>query len=276
MNNYMLITLYAAASAALLPVAASAAGGCGYPSAAAFDSLLQLNVRSGDVYYPGFEDESFAAWLSAAEGAGDERCSEDHRTAYLLNVWNARLIQFLRDAPGISSPDRVDTLFGRVWTFCGRQVSLASLRDSVLRATSDHLLLFAFSDGSEGGPHLLKRAYTAQKLQSQLVERARHTLRRGDGVRVDAASMSLSLPEWLAPWIHLFGADTRTRALVIARYMRESEAAAIAAHADRLRIVFHPVSNKINARIAPPTNGTVRELPSEKGTKATTSKKKRR
>ena len=170
------------------------------------DSLLDLYVRNGEVYYRAIKSErarldSYVAQLATASV---EKESRDEQLAFWLNAYDALVLRTIADhypilgksaeypAKSIRQiPGAFERLTHRV---AGRTVTLDQIEQTILSGFHDPRVYFAIGRGAVGSGRLRSEAFSAARLDSYVNQLATAS--------VDA----LAREEQLAFWLNAYNA----------------------------------------------------------------------
>lgn len=218
-------------------------------SHAVFDSLLQLHISGGRVYYDGFDTPEFHEYLRRLAGARPDDWAREERMAFWLNAYNAFAVANVLAHPGLRLISNADGFFDRdSFAVAGRFYTLERLADEHLRAFGEPLVLFGMASGAAGAPRLHNRAYRAATVLRTLRDNARKYLRSDQGAVLDIGANVLMLSDLFRRYRADFERDGATLLDFVVRYVRETEAAYIAVHRDDIAIRFLPFDWKLAAR----------------------------
>lgn len=193
---------------AAAPTAAPAAGtetGDASPSGydpAVFDRLLKSFVSNGRVDYAGFKrSDEFARFLETIGSASPSSMSTNEALAFWVNAYNAMVIKNVNDNPGIKQPLDVSGFFdAKKFRVAGRSVTLNQIENEIVRPTyREPLIHFGLVCAARSCPPLIRTAYTASNVRSQLASNARAYLADSKQNRFDPATGTLALSkifEW--------------------------------------------------------------------------------
>lgn len=146
--------------------------------------------------------QDFLASLSRVTAAQFARWSKPERLAFLLNAYNAFVVEkVLSRYPDLRSIWDFGRFFGnpfkdRFFTLLGRPTSLDDIENDMLRkpgAYDDVRIHFALNCASVGCPMLRPEAYVAARLDAQLEDQARRFLSDRSRNRFDARSGNLEV-----------------------------------------------------------------------------------
>jgi hypothetical protein len=150
----------------------------------AWTELLDAHVRNGLVDYQGFKkDEArLDAYLATLDSSTPAELARDERLAFYINAYNAWTIKLIllhfRDGRPVKSIKDIGGWFSSPWSLkiCrigGELLALDTIEHGIIRPEfKDPRVHFAINCASMSCPPLLAKAYTGEKLQQQLDERA--------------------------------------------------------------------------------------------------------
>ncbi len=172
---------------------------------AAYDQLLDANVRDGLVYYRALKSgkaplERYVASLAGVE-AGD--LPRDQQVAFWINAYNAIVLQTVvdhypiprrSDAYPAGSLRQIPGAFERVThPVAGRSLTLDQIEQDVLAPFGDPRVFLALGRGAIGGGRLRSEAYTADRLEAQLTSIANDCPGRSQCLVIDPSQGTVSV-----------------------------------------------------------------------------------
>jgi hypothetical protein len=196
-NVLVFAVLLAPAPAAQEPVDAS--------RRKAFDTILDLNVRDGFVYYRALKAERgrLDGFVNALATVGVDKLPKDEQLAFWLNAYNALVLRTVVDhypIPGRSSeyparsirqiPGAFERLTHRVG---GRSLTLDQIEQTILRSFNDPRVYLALGRGAVSSGRLRSEAFSATELERQLTEVANECLTRPECVQFDREGGKMSV-----------------------------------------------------------------------------------
>jgi len=218
-------------------------------SHAVFDSLLQLHVGGGKVYYDGFNTQAFEQYRRALASAHPVSWSREEQMAFWLNAYNACAIAAVLARPGMRVISNADGFFDRdSFALAGAFYTLDRLMDERLRPFGDPAVHFGSACGAAGAPRLHNRAYRAATVKKTLRDNARRYMRGEQGAVLDVGANVLMLPELFSRYRTDFERGGKTLLNAVVPYVRETEAAYIAVHRHDITIRFLPFDWRLAAR----------------------------
>ena len=164
----------------------------------------------------------------ASLGRADARAktAAEAKLAFWINAYNALTIEgILREYPTDSIRDHTAALFGyNLWkdlplVVGADEYSLDTIEHQILRKLGDPRIHFAIVCASVGCPRLRDEAYTAQKLDEQLTENAKHFFAQPQNLRVDRENRTLYLSSILKWFGEDFGETPEARLKRIAPWL---------------------------------------------------------
>ena len=171
----------------------------------AFDEILDLYVRDGEVYYRALKIERgrLDGYINSLATASVDRLPREERMAFWLNAYNALVLQTVIDHYPIQKrssdypaksirqiPGAFERLPHRV---AGRSVTLDQIEQSILLEFHDPRVFLALGRGAEGSGRLRSEAFTGQKLEAQLAEAAVECATRSRCLSIDRDADTISV-----------------------------------------------------------------------------------
>ena len=163
----------------------------------AFDEVLDMYVRDGEVYYRALKIEraKLDGYVNSLASVSVERLGRDERVAFWLNAYNALVLQTVIDHYPIQKrsadypaksirqiPGAFERLPHRVG---GRTVTLDQIEQTILLPFQDPRVFLALGRGALGSGRLRSEAFTAQRLEMQLAEAALECATRARCLSID-------------------------------------------------------------------------------------------
>ena len=173
-----------------------------------YDSILDVYVRDGLVYYRALKSERGALdrYLQALADTSAETVngwSRDRQLAFWINAYNAFVLRTVidnypirgksREYPPTSIRQIPGAFERRTHRAGGRTLTLDALEREVIAPFGDPRALLALSRGANGGARLKSEAYTSNRLDSQLASITSELVTRRELVHVDVLSGVLSV-----------------------------------------------------------------------------------
>jgi len=162
--------------------------------------------------------------------------------AFWINAYNAVTVKgILKEYPTSSIRNHTAKLFGyNIWKdlqlhVAGKEYSLDDMEHQVLRKMDEPRIHFAIVCASIGCPKLLQEAFTAEKLEQQLVKSTRDFFADPTKFSFDQRSGTLSLSPILKWFSSNFGPDTASLQRYIAPYLPEQAQAIARSGAAKVR-----------------------------------------
>jgi Protein of unknown function, DUF547 len=197
---------------AFLPVANSAAAPFDHQHSG-FSALLKKHVRwnaagtATSVNYAAIKSaraelDAYTKTLSAVSSAELAKFSKAQRRAFLINAYNAFTMQLiLSKYPDLASIKDLGGVFSSPWKkafvpLLGRTISLDEIEHTLIRGAADFddpRIHFAVNCASIGCPALRPEAFTADKLDTQLLDQTQRFLRDRSRNYFDAKQNTLYL-----------------------------------------------------------------------------------
>jgi hypothetical protein len=163
----------------------------------AFDQLLDLYVRNGDVYYRAIKSEraKLDSYVSLLATASVDTLSRDEQMAFWLNAYNALVLRTVVDHYPIQgrsseypakSIRQISGAFERLpHHVAGRTLTLDQIEQTVLSGFHDPRVYFALGRGAVGSGRLRSEAFTPARLQEQLADVAAECVTRAQCLTID-------------------------------------------------------------------------------------------
>ncbi|MEN8799012.1 MAG: DUF547 domain-containing protein [Flavobacteriaceae bacterium] len=138
-----------------------------------WDVLLQKHVTaSGNVNYSGFkeDDAQLLEYLSAlAHGAPGENAAKEEKLVYYINLYNAATVKLILDNYPVRSIKDIKNPWDKKWIKVGDKLtSLGAIEHKILRKLDEPRIHFAINCASYSCPKLQNRAFSLEKLETQL------------------------------------------------------------------------------------------------------------
>jgi hypothetical protein len=197
-SNCLLLTL-------LLTIAPAAQEGSDAARRKTFDTLLDLYVRDGLVYYRALKADRarLDAYVNALAAASVDQLSREEQLAFWLNAYNAVVLRTVIDHYPIQgrSPDypprsirQIPGAFERLThRVAGRTLTLDQIEHTILPPFNDPRVFLALGRGAVSSGRLRSEAYTAAQLEQQLVGVANECLARPECVQLDREGGKMSV-----------------------------------------------------------------------------------
>ena len=169
---------------------------------AVFDLLLKSYVSNGKVDYRGFKSsDEFTQFITSLKTADILSMSTDEGLAFWINAYNGLVILNVNNNPGIEQPLDAKGFFDKKkFMVAGKSVTLNDIENNIVRPTyKEPLIHFGLVCAALSCPPLIRKAYTASNVRSQLVENARAYLANPKQNHWDARTKTLYLSkifEW--------------------------------------------------------------------------------
>ena len=187
-----------------------------------WDSLLQKHVKeSGEVNYKGFiqDSSSFNKYLLLLQqNHGNDRWTKAQQLAYWINVYNAFTVKLIVDnypTESIKDIKKGIPFINSVWDIKfikieGITYDLNNIEHDILRKKYEEPRIhFAINCASISCPRLRNEAFTAEKLEQQLLDQTKHFLRSPIKNKITANRLELSK---IFKW---FGSDFKKKGSLI-------------------------------------------------------------
>jgi hypothetical protein len=162
-----------------------------------FDTILDLNVRDGFVYYRALKAErpKLDGYVNLLATTAVDKLSRDERLAFWLNAYNALVLKTVVDHYPIQGksaeyppksirqiPGAFERLPHRV---AGRTLTLDQIEQTVLAEFKDPRVYLALGRGAVGGGRLRSEAFVPAQIEQQLTEVANECVSRTQCVDID-------------------------------------------------------------------------------------------
>ena len=167
------------------------------PRLKAYDDILDLYVRDGDVYYRALKAERarLDGYVNALAGVSIDNASREAQMAFWINAYNAFVLETVIDHYPIAGRSReypaksvrqIPGAFERTpHKAAGKTVTLDQIEQTVLPAFHDPRVFFALGRGARGSGRLRSEAYESDKIEQQLAEQENECLNHAQCVSVD-------------------------------------------------------------------------------------------
>lgn len=180
---------------------------------AAWDGLLKKYVdQDGRVNYRAWhknatDRQALKRYLSGLSRAtAREPASKDAKLAFWINAYNAVTVEgILRVYPTTSIRNHTAKFFGyNIWDDLqlyvgGTAFSLNQIEHEILRKMDEPRIHFAIVCASKGCPRLVNEAFTAETLDAQLANNAKHFFAQDQNFRIRGSSVTLSaILDWFS------------------------------------------------------------------------------
>jgi hypothetical protein len=162
-----------------------------------FDQLLDLNVRSGDVYYRALKAQrgKLDGFVNLMATTPVDKLSREEQLAFWLNAYNALVLKTVIDHYPLlgKSPDyppksirQISGAFERLpHRVAGRTLTLDQIEQTVLADFHDPRVYFALGRGAAGSGRLRSEAFEPARIGEQLAEIAAECVTRAQCIRID-------------------------------------------------------------------------------------------
>jgi len=163
----------------------------------AFDQLLDLNVRNGDVYYRALKAQrgKLDGFVNFQSTIAVDKLSREEQLAFWLNAYDALVLKTVIDHYPLlgTSPDyppksirQISGAFERLpHRVAGRTLTLDQIEQTVLADFHDPRVYFALGRGAVGSGRLRSEAFEPARIEQQLAEIAAECVTRAQCIRVD-------------------------------------------------------------------------------------------
>ena len=171
----------------------------------AFDTILDLYVRDGLVYYRALKADrrGLDGYVSSLAAASVDRLSRDEQVAFWLNAYNALVLATVidhypiparsRDYPARSIrqiPGAFERLPHRV---AGRTLTLDQIEQTVMPAFNDPRVYLALGRGAISSGRLRSESFAGGQIEQQLADVANECLTRPECVELDRDGGKMSV-----------------------------------------------------------------------------------
>ena len=167
------------------------------PRLKGYDTLLDLYVRDGLVYYRALDSDRarLDAFVNGLGSTQVDKLSRDEQLAFWINAYNALVLQAVIDRYPIQgrateyparSIRQIPGVFDRTQhRVAGRMLTLDQIEQTVLPGFRDPRVYFALGRGAVGSGRLRSEAYDPARLETQLSESAQECVTRSECVQID-------------------------------------------------------------------------------------------
>ncbi|MEO1173984.1 MAG: DUF547 domain-containing protein, partial [Myxococcota bacterium] len=174
----------------------------------AVDNPRPSRFDNNRIYISKFGDEhrifvaGYRAGLERAHGLLP-KMSKDEQLAYWLNLYNARVIEWLASVYPKRLVDRDED--GSPWMeaalkVSGSEISLRDIEAVLFAQWQEPLVLYGLFQGTVGGPRLPRRAYRGEDVWDQLESNAYEFINSNRGMRPSEQTLEVSqVYEWSRP-----------------------------------------------------------------------------
>lgn len=172
---------------------------------AAFDQVLDLNVRDGLVYYRALKADrgGLDRYVAALANEPVESLGRNAQAAFWINAYNAIVLRAVADHYPIAgrahayparSIRQIPGVFERAQhRVAGRAFTLDQIEQVVLPSFGDPRVFLALGRGAVGGGRLRSEAYTEANLERQLAEVASECVSRSQCIQIDRSEASMRI-----------------------------------------------------------------------------------
>ena len=168
------------------------------------DSLLDLYVRNGDVYYRAIKSERarLDGYVGQIATASIDKLSREEQLAFWLNAYDALVLRTVADHYPIQgraseypakSIRQISGAFERLpHRVAGRTVTLDQIEQTILPTFHDPRVYFAIGRGAAGSGRLRSEAFTGARLEAQLADVAAECVTRAQCIAIDRETGKVS------------------------------------------------------------------------------------
>jgi uncharacterized protein DUF547 len=170
----------------------------------AFDQLLDLYVRNGDVYYRALKSDrgKLDGYVNMLATTTVTKLSRDEQLAFWLNAYNALVLRTVIDHYPIlgrasdypaKSIRQIPGAFERLpHRVAGRTLTLDQIEQTVLADFHDPRLFFALGRGAIGSGRLRSEAFVPARIEEQLADVAAECVTRAQCWQIDRETGKVS------------------------------------------------------------------------------------
>jgi hypothetical protein len=163
----------------------------------AFDQLLDLYVRNGDVYYRAIKSErgKLDGYVSQLATVSIDKLSREQQLAFWLNAYNAVVLRTVIDHYPVQARSseypaksirQIPGAFERLQhRLAGRTLTLDQIEQTVLPTFHDPRVYFALGRGAVGSGRLRSEAFSGARLEEQLADVAAECVTRAQCIALD-------------------------------------------------------------------------------------------
>jgi Protein of unknown function, DUF547 len=171
----------------------------------AYDTILDLSVRDGLVYYRALKADrgQLDGYVNSLATVAVDKLSRNEQLAFWLNAYNAFVLRTVIDHYPIQGRSRdypprsirqIPGAFERLpHKAAGRTVTLDQIEQTILPPFGDPRVYLALGRGAVSSGRLRSEAYTGDKLEQQLTEVAEECLSRPECVQLDREAGKMSV-----------------------------------------------------------------------------------
>jgi hypothetical protein len=172
----------------------------------AFDTVLDIYVRDGLVYYHALKQERprFDRYVASLAGATlSESADRNQKLAFWLNAYNAFVLQTVIDNypiqrrsqsfPSGSIRQIPGAFERRTFRAAGRTLTLDQIERDIIVPLGDARAVLALGRGALGGGRLKSEAFSAERIEAQLNAATQEVVDRREMVFVDRQNGILSV-----------------------------------------------------------------------------------
>jgi hypothetical protein len=171
----------------------------------AFDEILDLYVRDGEVYYRALKIEraKLDGFVNSLATVQADRLQREDRLAFWLNAYNALVLRTVIDHYPIpkrssdypaQSIRQIPGAFEHVQHRAGgRTVTLDQIEQSILSEFHDPRVYLALGRGAHGSGRLRSEAFSAQRVETQLAEAAGECVNRATCLTIDREADTIAV-----------------------------------------------------------------------------------
>jgi Protein of unknown function, DUF547 len=171
----------------------------------AYDTILDLNVRDGLVYYRALKADrgQLDGYVNSLAAVAVDKLTRNEQLAFWLNAYNAFVLRTVIDHYPIQGRSRdypprsirqIPGAFERLpHKVAGRTLTLDQIEQTILPPFNDPRVYLALGRGAVSSGRLRSEAYAADKLEQQLTEVAEECLSRPECVQLDREGAKMTV-----------------------------------------------------------------------------------
>jgi Protein of unknown function, DUF547 len=172
------------------------------------DTLLDLYVRDGFVYYNAVRSDrarldGYIRAVNGPAGIDEAKGSREEQLAFWINAYNAFVLQTVinhfpirgraREYPSNSIRQIPGAFEKNTFRAAGRSVTLDEIEKEILAPLGEPRAFLALGRGAIGGGRLKSEAFDGGRLEKQLQDVAAEAVRRDEVIRLDVLNSQVSL-----------------------------------------------------------------------------------
>ncbi|MFK7814868.1 MAG: DUF547 domain-containing protein [Gammaproteobacteria bacterium] len=159
-----------------------------------FNQILSETVVDGEVNYKAINNHpNFASYIESLKET-QTFANQDEELAFLINGYNALVIQGILNGGSPSSFFGRNSFFkGDQYTIAGKNINLNDLEREVIIPIGEPRIHFAINCASSSCPKLLPEVFNAENLNQQLTQAAQDFINDPTRNKFDAATKTASI-----------------------------------------------------------------------------------